>query len=77
LISGLPDVDIDDLRGNTDYHSGYNPNSPQIQWFWRCVRSFSRNERIKLIQFVTGTGKIPVGGFAHLVGMRFVFAMCV
>eukprot|EP00730_Choanoeca_flexa_P007749 TRINITY_DN12385_c0_g4_i1.p1 TRINITY_DN12385_c0_g4~~TRINITY_DN12385_c0_g4_i1.p1 ORF type:complete len:1717 (+),score=489.72 TRINITY_DN12385_c0_g4_i1:522-5153(+) len=69
LISGLPDVDLDDLRANTEYKAGYNSSSPQIQWFWRCLRSFSQNERVKLIQFVTGTGKIPVGGFGQLVGM--------
>jgi E3 ubiquitin-protein ligase HUWE1 len=34
LISGLPDVDLEDLRANTDY-VGYTPSSPQIQWFWR------------------------------------------
>jgi E3 ubiquitin-protein ligase HUWE1 len=28
-----------------------------------------REERVKLIQFVTGTGKIPVGGFSKLMGM--------
>ncbi|EDQ90913.1 uncharacterized protein MONBRDRAFT_15591 [Monosiga brevicollis MX1] len=69
LISGLPEVDIDDLRANTDYHSGLSASTPVIQWFWRAVRSFSRDERIKLIQFVTGTGRIPVGGFSKLVGM--------
>lgn len=68
IISGLPEVDIDDLRANTLYLT-YTANSPQVQWFWRAVRSMDREERVKLVQFVTGTGKIPVGGFAKLVGM--------
>lgn len=67
LISGMPDIDIDDWKNNTEYQN-YNPSSPQIQWFWRAVRSFSQEERAKLLQFVTGTSKIPLEGFAHLQG---------
>ena len=69
IISGIPEVDVDDLRANTEYAVGYSLSSPQIQWFWRAVRSFDREQRLKLVQFVTGTGKIPVGGFARLMGM--------
>jgi len=69
IISGLPDVDIDDLKANTEYGSSYSVSSPQIQWFWRVLRTFDRTQRVKLIQFITGTGKIPVGGFADLAGM--------
>ncbi|KAJ3361762.1 hypothetical protein HDU91_003754, partial [Kappamyces sp. JEL0680] len=67
LISGLPDIDIDDWKNNTDYQN-YSASSPQIQWFWRAVRSFSQEERAKLIQFATGTSKVPLGGFAQLQG---------
>ncbi|KAI9022914.1 hypothetical protein CLU79DRAFT_859109 [Phycomyces nitens] len=67
LISGLPDIDIDDWRNNTDYET-YNVSSIQIQWFWRAVRSFDQEERAKLLQFATGTSKVPLKGFAHLQG---------
>ncbi|KAJ3313756.1 hypothetical protein HDV04_001560 [Boothiomyces sp. JEL0838] len=67
LISGLPDIDIDDWKNNTEYQN-YTSTSPQIQWFWRAVRSFSQEERAKLIQFATGTSKVPLGGFAQLQG---------
>ncbi|KAI0884665.1 uncharacterized protein GGS22DRAFT_145502 [Annulohypoxylon maeteangense] len=69
LISGLPDVDIDDWKSNTEYHN-YSPSSPQIQWFWRAVRSFDKEERAKLLQFVTGTSKVPLNGFKELEGMN-------
>ncbi|KAJ1800970.1 E3 ubiquitin-protein ligase tom1 [Coemansia sp. RSA 2399] len=68
LISGMPDIDVDDWRNNTEYHGGYNSSSAQIQWFWRAVRSFDQEERAKLLQFVTGTSKVPLEGFAHLHG---------
>jgi E3 ubiquitin-protein ligase HUWE1 len=67
LISGLPDIDIDDWKNNTEYQN-YHASSAQIQWFWRAVRSFSQEERAKLIQFSTGTSKVPLGGFAKLQG---------
>ncbi|CZR52630.1 related to TOM1 protein [Phialocephala subalpina] len=69
LISGLPEIDVDDWKGNTEYHN-YTASSPQIQWFWRAVRSFDKEERAKLLQFVTGTSKVPLNGFQELEGMN-------
>ncbi|KAK6504659.1 hypothetical protein TWF481_006599 [Arthrobotrys musiformis] len=69
LISGLPDIDVDDWRNNTEYHN-YTASSPQVQWFWRAVRSFDKEERAKLLQFVTGTSKVPLNGFKELEGMN-------
>lgn len=69
LISGLPEIDIDDWKANTDYHN-YTSTSPTIQWFWRAVRSFDKEERAKLLQFVTGTSKVPLNGFKELEGMN-------
>lgn len=69
LISGLPDIDVDDWKNNTEYHN-YSASSSQIQWFWRAVRSFDKEERAKLLQFVTGTSKVPLNGFGQLEGMN-------
>ena len=35
LISGLPEIDVDDLRANTEYTS-YTAASPVVQWFWQA-----------------------------------------
>jgi E3 ubiquitin-protein ligase HUWE1 len=69
LISGLPDIDIEDWKAHTNY-SNYDASSPQIQWFWRAVRAFSKEERAKLLQFATGTSKVPLNGFKALEGMQ-------
>ena len=42
----------------------------QIQWFWRAMRSFDENSKAEFLQFVTGTSKVPLQGFAHLEGMN-------
>ncbi|KAI7827971.1 hypothetical protein BC939DRAFT_76403 [Gamsiella multidivaricata] len=68
LISGLPDIDVDEWKNNTEYQN-YSQASPQIQNFWRAVRSFDQTERAKLLQFVTGTSKVPLGGFSQLQGI--------
>ena len=69
LISGLPEIDVDDWKANTEYHN-YNANTPQVTWFWRIVRSMSNEERAKLLQFITGTSKVPLNGFKDLEGMQ-------
>ncbi|XP_037724903.1 E3 ubiquitin-protein ligase HUWE1 isoform X3 [Drosophila subpulchrella] len=69
LISGLPDIDIEDLKANTEYHK-YTSKSAQIQWFWRALRSFDQADRAKFLQFVTGTSKVPLQGFGSLEGMN-------
>ncbi|KAL0693668.1 hypothetical protein Bca4012_060848 [Brassica carinata] len=68
LISGLPDIDLDNLRANTEY-SGYSPGSPVIQWFWEVVQGLSKEDKARLLQFVTGTSKVPLEGFSALQGI--------
>lgn len=69
LISGLPDIDVDDWKNNTNYVN-YTPTCKQISYFWRAVRSFDSEERAKLLQFVTGTSKVPLSGFKELTGVN-------
>ncbi|XP_019414794.1 PREDICTED: E3 ubiquitin-protein ligase UPL1-like isoform X2 [Lupinus angustifolius] len=68
LISGLPEIDLDDLRANTEY-SGYSVASPVIQWFWEVVQGLSKEDKARLLQFVTGTSKVPLEGFSALQGI--------
>ena len=77
LISGLPEIDVDDWRVNTEY-GNYTVSSPQVVWFWRAVRGMDGEERAKLIQFVTGTSKVPLEGFGKLQGSHGVqkFQVC-
>jgi E3 ubiquitin-protein ligase HUWE1 len=59
LVCGLPDVNIDELQANTEYHQ-YKPTEEIIQWFWEVLRSFNRQERASFLQFVTGTSKVSL-----------------
>ena len=68
LISGLPDIDIEDLRINTEYKN-YTIDSPVIRWFWQILSEFDQEQKALFLQFVTGTSKVPLEGFKALQGM--------
>uniref|UniRef100_A0A667WKV7 E3 ubiquitin-protein ligase n=1 Tax=Myripristis murdjan TaxID=586833 RepID=A0A667WKV7_9TELE len=68
LMCGLGDVDVNDWRENTKYKNGYCANQPVIQWFWKTVLLMDAEKRIRLLQFVTGTSRVPMNGFAELYG---------
>ncbi|XP_072228722.1 E3 ubiquitin-protein ligase NEDD4-like isoform X2 [Leuresthes tenuis] len=68
LMCGLGDVDVNDWRQHTVYKNGYCPNHPVIQWFWKVVLFMDAEKRIRLLQFVTGTSRVPMNGFAELYG---------
>ncbi|XP_078734422.1 E3 ubiquitin-protein ligase HACE1-like [Lampetra fluviatilis] len=68
LLSGMPEIDVEDWERNTEYGSGYEPSAPVIQWFWEVVQELSQEERVLLLQFVTGSSRVPHGGFGFLTG---------
>lgn len=68
LLSGMPEIDVQDWYKNTEYTSGYDTQEPVIQWFWEVVQSLTQEERVLLLQFVTGSSRVPHGGFAFLMG---------
>ena len=45
-----------------------NTGNFQVTWFWQWVRSLDQEKRARLLQFVTGTCRVPVGGFSELMG---------
>jgi E3 ubiquitin-protein ligase NEDD4 len=49
-------------------YRGYEANDEVIQWFWKCVRSWPPERKSRLLQFATGTTRIPVDGFKDLQG---------
>ncbi|XP_018598907.1 E3 ubiquitin-protein ligase NEDD4-like isoform X6 [Scleropages formosus] len=68
LMCGLGNVDVNDWRENTKYKKGYCANHPVIQWFWKTVLLMDAEKRVRFLQFVTGTSRVPMNGFAELYG---------
>lgn len=67
LISGTAEIDVDDWEKHTDYYR-YSASDEVIQNFWRCIRSWDSEQKSRLLEFVTGTSRIPITGFADLRG---------
>jgi len=68
LMCGIGCIDVKDWKTNTVYKGDYHPNHIVIQWYWRVVLSFSNEMRSRLLQFVTGTSRVPMNGFKELYG---------
>ncbi|XP_077232363.1 uncharacterized protein LOC143869185 [Tasmannia lanceolata] len=68
LMCGIGEIDVRDWKRHTVYKSGYHANHIVIQWFWRVMLSFSNEMRSRLLQFVTGTSRVPMNGFKELYG---------
>lgn len=67
LIGGIADMDVDDWKKHTDYR-GYTETDEVIQNFFKLVSSWDNEKRARLLQFATGTSRIPIGGFKDLQG---------
>jgi len=67
LIGGMAEIDMDDWTKFTDYR-GYEKTDQVIEWFWQCIRSWPTERKSRLLQFTTGTSRVPVNGFKDLQG---------
>ncbi|KAL3288300.1 hypothetical protein HHI36_002748 [Cryptolaemus montrouzieri] len=68
LMCGIQHIDVKDWKYNTVYKGDYHAHHVVILWFWRAVLSFSNEMRSRLLQFVTGTSRVPMNGFKELYG---------
>uniref|UniRef100_A0A8C7ZB77 E3 ubiquitin-protein ligase n=1 Tax=Oryzias sinensis TaxID=183150 RepID=A0A8C7ZB77_9TELE len=76
MLCGMQDIDLADWQRNTIYRH-YARNSKQILWFWQLVKEMDNEKRMRLLQFVTGTCRLPVGGFADLMGSNGPQKFCI
>ncbi|KAF4085690.1 hypothetical protein AMELA_G00097590 [Ameiurus melas] len=76
MLCGMQEIDLSDWQKNTIYRH-YTKNSKQIHWFWQVVKEMDNEKRIRLLQFVTGTCRLPVGGFSELIGSNGPQKFCI
>lgn len=76
LLCGMQEIDIDDWQRHTIYRH-YTRSSKQVVWFWQFVCQADNEKRARLLQFVTGTCRVPVGGFAELMGSNGPQRFCI
>jgi hypothetical protein len=70
VLCGSPSIDLGDWKRHTTYGNGLTASSPRVLHFWRVVEhGLDEDQRTRLLQFVTGTSRLPAGGFANLQGV--------
>ncbi|XP_035981079.1 E3 ubiquitin-protein ligase HECW1 isoform X3 [Fundulus heteroclitus] len=77
VIAGTVEIDLSDWRSHTEYRGGYHDSHIVMRWFWAAVERFTNEQRLRLLQFVTGTSSVPYEGFAALRGSNGLRRFCI
>ena len=67
LISGLGKVDVSDWKANTRLKH-CTAESDVVKSFWKAVECYDDEKKARLLQFVTGSSRVPLEGFKALQG---------
>ena len=70
-LCGIPDIDVAAWRAATTYKGAFadaGAAHPVAAMFWAEVESWDPERRAQLLQWCTGTSRVPVNGFEHLQG---------
>uniref|UniRef100_A0A8C8IWY8 E3 ubiquitin-protein ligase n=1 Tax=Oncorhynchus tshawytscha TaxID=74940 RepID=A0A8C8IWY8_ONCTS len=65
IMCGLGKIDINDWKSNTRLKH-CTPDTNIVKWFWKAVESYDEERRARLLQFVTGSSRVPLQGFKAL-----------
>ena len=68
-LCGTPTLNLDEWKKHTVYKGEYaNDRSehPVTKAFWAVVEGWDDERRARLLQWTTGSARLPVGGFAQL-----------
>ncbi|OQR92511.1 HECT ubiquitin ligase, partial [Thraustotheca clavata] len=65
ILCGQSEIDVDDWKANTVSSSNLK-NSTVLEWFWEIIRAMTPSERGRLLQYATGSSRVPVQGFKGL-----------
>lgn len=71
LVCGSKEFDFHALEEATEYDGGFTSDSPTVKHFWEVVHDFSEEDKKRLLQFTTGSDRVPVGGLSKL---KFIIA---
>jgi hypothetical protein len=66
IVEGVQEIDIHELRRYVRYE-GFSAGHPAIRDFWSIVKRYDQDQKKKLLEFVTASDRLPVGGVKNLV----------
>ncbi|KAI1454421.1 hypothetical protein F4805DRAFT_439533 [Annulohypoxylon moriforme] len=65
IVEGTQDIDIGELRRAARY-VGWDAGHRTVRDFWSIVKRYDDRMRRKLLEFVTASDRVPVGGMANI-----------
>jgi len=65
IVEGTQEIDISELRRAARY-VGWDTSHRTVRDFWSIVKKFDDRMRRKLLEFVTASDRVPVGGVANI-----------
>ncbi|ROT36226.1 ubiquitin-protein ligase E3A [Sodiomyces alkalinus F11] len=65
MVEGVQEIDIGELRKYTRY-VGWDASHRAIRDFWSIVKRYDEDMKRKLLEFVTASDRVPVGGMRNL-----------
>ena len=68
-ICGDPKISLDDWKANTEI-KGYLVWSRTVRRFWKIMEGYSQVELARVLNYCTGTSRLPLGGFRSLESSR-------
>ena len=68
-LCGVVAIDMEDWKAHTVYKGAFESQKqdhPVAKSFWAVVDRWDDERRARLLQWTTGSARLPVGGFGHL-----------
>lgn len=65
MIAGVPFIDVGDWEANTIYKGSFHKTHDVVQWFWQEMKTYDQKQLAKILQFCTGSTRVPVEGFRY------------
>jgi len=65
VVEGIQEIDISEMRRACRY-IGWDASHRTVRDFWSVVKRFDLEQKKKLLEFVTASDRVPVGGMKNL-----------
>jgi len=65
VVEGIQEIDISEMRRAARY-TGWSASHRCVKDFWSIVKRYNLEQKRKLLEFVTASDRVPVGGMRNL-----------
>jgi hypothetical protein len=66
VVEGVQEIDVSELRRYALYE-GWDATHRSVLDFWSVIKRYNHEQKKKLLEFVTASDRVPVGGMRNLV----------